>query len=519
MDPIASQSSRYSFKGATPARHPADSKYIRCSSVRPVNLPCLQMPCLGRPVHPLARSRVLMPAAATEGSCSNAMQKALLEELMAATGTWTSLALQDGANGRGMFASGCETGPAPPPPDSTAQGTTVYISVPSEYALSSVEGACQEAALQPLLQDLLAGSFPWEIRLGGILAVARSPAVQHKEGSTLEFWQRYLAEIVPSEYTSALFFSPEELAALQDPDMEQTGRAWQAKVEAAYESCFAGNDCPITLAELCWGVGTAQSRAFSVSKGASGQDDAVVVPFLDMLNHRPHSVCYHTFSEARGRYELRALGVGIPCGEEATISYGATGNDRLVRQYGFLVPANPFDRLPLPEAEAIGIGRLDRHKVVVAMGMDQDYGPRSPEMEALHSAACRAAEELAGRHVVAEEEPWRFLWGEDEKRRTDGVAATLLEKVCHAGGATPSSPGDEAASITGLLQWVDRQLQGLLTSPEEDGALLLAGCGSPRMELAVRHRLERKLCLLSALRTLQILQAAWQAACPMPSSP
>jgi len=174
-----------------------------------------------------------MPAAATEGSCSNAMQKALLEELMAATGTWTSLALQDGANGRGMFASGCETGPAPPPPDSTAQGTTVYISVPSEYALSSVEGACQEAALQPLLQDLLAGSFPWEIRLGGILAVARSPAVQHKEGSTLEFWQRYLAEIVPSEYTSALFFSPEELAALQDPDMEQTGRAWQAKVRAA----------------------------------------------------------------------------------------------------------------------------------------------------------------------------------------------------------------------------------------------------------------------------------------------
>ena len=70
-------------------------------------------------------------------------------------------------------------------------------------------------------------------------------------------------------------------------------------------------------------------RAFAVSKGATGGENAVVVPFLDMLNHKPHPVCYHTFSADRGRYELRTLGHGIPCGEEATISYGTTGNGRL----------------------------------------------------------------------------------------------------------------------------------------------------------------------------------------------
>ena len=36
---------------------------------------------------------------------------------------------------------------------------------------------------------------------------------------------------------------------------------------------------------------------------------------------------------------------------------------RLVRQYGFLIPANSFDRLTFPEAAAISGCRLDRYQV------------------------------------------------------------------------------------------------------------------------------------------------------------
>ena len=41
----------------------------------------------------------------------------------------------------------------------------------------------------------------------------------------------------------------------------------------------------------------------------------------------------------------------------------------------------------------------------------------------------REAEKVAGRQLASNEDSWRCLWGEAEKQRINGVAASLLEKV------------------------------------------------------------------------------------------
>lgn len=86
---------------------------------------------------------------------------------------------------------------------------------------------------EPLLQELLRAShLPWQVRLGGVLALACSPNVpQHPENKSFRFWRRY-SLLLPSaeDQTSLMFFSPEELMALQDGEMEEAGRKKQAEV-------------------------------------------------------------------------------------------------------------------------------------------------------------------------------------------------------------------------------------------------------------------------------------------------
>lgn len=62
-----------------------------------------------------------------------------------------------------------------------------------------------------------------------------------------------------------------------------------------------------------------------------GVEHAVLVPFLDMVNHEPHALGYHTFTSETGRFEIRALGGAISPGQEAMITYGMRTNAKSVR--------------------------------------------------------------------------------------------------------------------------------------------------------------------------------------------
>jgi len=108
--------------------------------------------------------------------------------------------------------------------------------------------------------------------------------------------------------------------------------------------------------------GEIDGRAFSVK--LDGREHAAAVPFLDMVNHQPHALCFHTYQPATAQFELRSLGPPLELGAESIITYGSKANNaRLVEQYGFIIPGNPFDRVPFPDPSTLGGLRISRDKV------------------------------------------------------------------------------------------------------------------------------------------------------------
>lgn len=105
----------------------------------------------------------------------------------------------------------------------------------------------------------------------------------------------------------------------------------------------------VDLSESLWAISMVRSRTFSDDVG--GESLTLMVPYCDLANHGGDQQ-NSTFCVSRDRlsFELRAL-ESIPAGQEALISYGdAKPNSMLLRDYGFVVPGNPHDRIDFGEA-------------------------------------------------------------------------------------------------------------------------------------------------------------------------
>eukprot|EP00937_MAST-01D_sp_MAST-1D-sp2_P004256 g4256.t1 len=74
-----------------------------------------------------------------------------------------------------------------------------------------------------------------------------------------------------------------------------------------------------------------------------------LVPVLDLLNHNPEPSCKHEL-DASHSFVVRALRAHR-AGEELCLFYHDHGNDALLRLYGFALPGNPHDAVPLPQPE------------------------------------------------------------------------------------------------------------------------------------------------------------------------
>ena len=95
-----------------------------------------------------------------------------------------------------------------------------------------------------------------------------------------------------------------------------------------------------------WAQALVRSRSFSDDVG--GEALTLMVPFADLANHTSGggggAATFHVSRDGRA-FHLRALRA-CAARSELTIAYGErTPNDHLLRDYGFVVPANPYDRL------------------------------------------------------------------------------------------------------------------------------------------------------------------------------
>jgi len=107
-----------------------------------------------------------------------------------------------------------------------------------------------------------------------------------------------------------------------------------------------------------------------------------MVPLLDCLNHDPAPGCAHRIDPATQSFVVETTRAHA-AGEQLCISYNDNGNDALLRLYGFTLPDNPHDTLPLPAPEwpdsggggAGGAGGEAAPAAIVMHSRDCEVGP------------------------------------------------------------------------------------------------------------------------------------------------
>ncbi|KAF5834261.1 hypothetical protein DUNSADRAFT_9173 [Dunaliella salina] len=261
--------------------------------------------------------------------------------------------------------------------DRPADDDSVVATVPFQYILSDqlspsfCPGIPESAALQAIYAD---EENSWEIKIGAALlwAVNQGPTLLNG------FWASYADEFMPDlkDLTSTLTMNLSELRLLEDTKLMHKSLAWQSAVRKAYNKFIA---CPAFVAEcgemptyeqFLWATACAESRAYSTQ--VDGAEVSVVVPIFDLANHRhgavvgarlqpsfvgssielhTHDVFSCSSNSSGGELALGRQRGGGPPVPEARVhffsNYGDKGNRDLVDQYGFTVPGNPLERIPL----------------------------------------------------------------------------------------------------------------------------------------------------------------------------
>ncbi|PRW51052.1 ribulose-1,5 bisphosphate carboxylase oxygenase large subunit N- chloroplastic [Chlorella sorokiniana] len=109
-------------------------------------------------------------------------------------------------------------------------------------------------------------------------------------------------------------------------------RQLPATIAASLSPCMSG--CSAASLASCTGC-------------AGGDALSLLVPCADFANHSQQPNCVFWLSEEAAAFQLVAL-ENQAAGGEVTIRYGPScSNDQLLRQYGFTLQGNAWDRLPL----------------------------------------------------------------------------------------------------------------------------------------------------------------------------
>ena len=228
------------------------------------------------------------------------------------------------------------------PPGHTLLSIPLPLLVSSATALSSELGPALRAA-RPAVS--------------GQLAVSLWLALERRRGGH-SGWQPYLASL-PTAYTTPAFCEQHELSADLLPEAVLSAARSQRclllrQLEIA-RRLLRETTSPSTAV---WEISedefrhawfTVNTRAVfldpSHAPGPFREDNLALAPFLDLFNHSPTASMHSRVSG--GCYELTTED-SFSAGEQVFINYGPHDNLRLLLDYGFVVPGNTQDAVPVP---------------------------------------------------------------------------------------------------------------------------------------------------------------------------
>ncbi|KAG6574483.1 Histone-lysine N-methyltransferase setd3 [Phytophthora cinnamomi] len=140
-----------------------------------------------------------------------------------------------------------------------------------------------------------------------------------------------------------LYWNEKQFEELQG--CEEARRAMQHGARfysQVYRHLFGANNQFVNPEAFFWAISILMSRA------TSGQNQPfALIPVFDWFNHADNGdECVQEFDSQKG-FMVHTVKSYEP-GEQLFINYGNHGNLRLLRNYGFTIPSNPYDTVNLP---------------------------------------------------------------------------------------------------------------------------------------------------------------------------
>lgn len=175
------------------------------------------------------------------------------------------------------------------------------------------------------------------------------------ESQWAPFWRS-----LPSAYFTGLSFPPTVAAALRGTAAHLEILRGQVHLRKQYQATRPILDILLQAyprylesdwfeyEQYVWAAELWYSYAFEVDFPPNPKSKTVMVPFACHVNHSPwpHVVRYGRLNPATNTLDYPAF---RPCakGEQVFISYGPVPNMKLLAYYGFAIPQNPHDLVPL----------------------------------------------------------------------------------------------------------------------------------------------------------------------------
>jgi len=393
----------------------------------------------------------------------------------------TSIALRhakigEGVFGRGLLATGTGTTLVSVPVDALVTVPAAVPATDEPRARAVYEQGWSKfhdvVVPRPIVDFAVSAPFAKDVRLAVTLAWAYA---------NVEAWRVYGDEVVPREFDSMYLANEEELEALQDPELRamatRSKAAYEATWKAAMEAFPEVKSLLAGLSEdrLAWCRSWVHTRAISGKVG--GMECAFLAPVVDLANHRVGSTATYGVSADGKNFELTwnenaPEGSSPVANAEVFISYGdRMSNALLMLHYGFIDDDNRNERLPM-EFIVPGARRVQGSRVI------------------------EACERLRAN-------------GDEEAANAGSNLLALAARGPPPGGDAPPPPKTDESVIKAMQDTVEASLASRPTTAEEDEALLSGAASrdlSPRMHMAVRHRLAQKRAARAFLRFLSVLE-------------
>lgn len=221
----------------------------------------------------------------------------------------------------------------------------VVVSIPRQALIT-----CEDVMLDDHLGAVLRGSGK-KLKAMEVLTIF---LVYHKPLEETSPWRPYL-ESLPKSYTVPIYCSKSEhellptfLKAFADQQEEDINACYINIKEIISQTLGRDTLC---IDDVKWAWFTVNTRAVYLKNESPDpilldDDKYALAPYLDLLNHTPNAQVTTGLNKKNNCYEIVTQ---VPYGpfEQVFINYGPHDNIRLYREYGFTVPNNPHNSVPV----------------------------------------------------------------------------------------------------------------------------------------------------------------------------